>query len=78
VALAGSSGICPETKTSDPDRIACEYGPIAVGAAAVETASLMVFWGLVAYAALTTLPDRRQRVQTRNRWMPPFTRARTR
>src|SRR4051794_23857080 len=30
------------------------------------------------YAALMTLPDRRQRVQTRRRRMPPFTTARTR
>ena len=29
-------------------------------------------------AALTTLPERRQRVQTRRRWIPPFTSARTR
>ena len=33
---------------------------------------------LVAYAAFVTLPDRRQRVQTRRRLMPPFTTARTR
>ena len=31
-----------------------------------------------AYAALTTLPERRQRVQTRKRLTPPFTIARTR
>src|ERR1700730_726172 len=30
------------------------------------------------YAALTTLPERRQRVQTRRRRIPPFTIARTR
>src|SRR5512141_1538873 len=30
------------------------------------------------YAALTTLLDRRQRVQTRRRLIPPFTLARTR
>src|SRR5688572_19351804 len=29
-------------------------------------------------AALTTLPERRQRVQTRRRWTPPLTIARTR
>src|SRR5262249_45981718 len=33
---------------------------------------------LAHYAALTTLPDRRQRVQTRSRLMPPLTIARTR
>src|SRR5688572_21951986 len=37
--LAGSSGIWPETKSSEPARIACEYGPMAAGAADVETAS---------------------------------------
>src|SRR5258708_1522790 len=45
---------------------------MAAGADGVVTA-----WRM-AYAALTTLPERRQRVQTRRRRIPPFTIARTR
>src|SRR5450759_2257898 len=47
---------------------------MAAGAVGVETA-----WRMrAAYAALTTLPERRQRVQTRMRLTPPLTIARTR
>src|SRR3954452_10130107 len=54
--------------------MACEYGPMAAGALSVETA-----WRMgPGYAALTTLPERRQRVQTRRRRTPPLTIARSR
>ena len=46
VAVAGSSGIWPETNSSDPARTAWEYGPIAAGADDVETASRMWSGGL--------------------------------
>src|SRR5215218_5667369 len=36
--VAGSIGTWPETKSSEPARTACEYGPIASGADVVETA----------------------------------------
>jgi hypothetical protein len=55
----------------DPERIACEYGPMARGAP-----SVVIAW-CTPQAAFTTLPDRRQRVQTRSRLIPPFTIART-
>src|SRR6266702_2210835 len=87
--VAGSIGTCPETKSRLPALMACEYGPIAAGSAGVEMACriwirvMRVVRGekpacSAAYAALTTLPERRQRVQTRKRLTPPFTIARTR
>src|SRR5687768_5228489 len=46
---------------------------MAAGAEGVEMACR-----IADQAALMTLPERRQRVHTRSRWMPPFTKARTR
>ena len=70
--VAGSSGIWPETNSREPARIAWEYGPIAGGA---DGGRDRLPHG--AQAALTTLLERRQRVQTRRRRMPPLTSART-
>src|SRR5215471_15721514 len=61
-----------------PALMACEYGPMAAGAFGVEMASRRFSHMPGTYAALVTLPDRRQRVQTRSRLMPPLTIARTR
>jgi hypothetical protein len=36
--VAGSSGICPDVYSRFPTFTACEYGPIAAGAASVEIA----------------------------------------
>src|SRR5450759_223947 len=36
--VVGSTGICPETNRKSPARMAWEYGPMAAGAAWVETA----------------------------------------
>ena len=30
--VAGSMGVCPEKYTVPPQRTACEYGPMALGA----------------------------------------------
>jgi hypothetical protein len=75
--VAGSSGTCPETKSRLPARTAGEYGPIAFGAFGLETA---VGIGLLArrgHAAFVTRPERRHRVQTRIRLMPPLMSALT-
>jgi exodeoxyribonuclease III len=40
--VRGSSGICPEQKTSPPATMACEYGPIAAGAASVAMTLLSI------------------------------------
>ncbi len=50
--VAGSSGICPETKRSEPALIAWEYGPMALGAASDETACRMLGDGLAGPAGL--------------------------
>ncbi len=70
--VAGSSGICPEMNRRLPARMAGEYGPIAGGAVGEVIASLAAI-----YAALTTFCDRMHRVQTRSRFTPPLTIART-
>ena len=58
--------------SSCPARIAGEYGPMAAGAPVAVTASR-----IAVYAALMTLPLRRQRVQTRIFFVPPPIEART-
>src|SRR5512134_2938323 len=40
--VLGSRPICPEVNTTRPVLTACEYGPIAAGAAGVETISLFM------------------------------------
>ncbi len=67
--VAGSSGTWPETNSSWPARSAAEYGPIGFGRERAGDRLLQ--------AALVTLPERRQRVQTRIRLMPPLIIART-
>ena len=72
--VAGSMGTWPEMNSSCPARSAGEYGPMAFGASAARDGGFTI--GRV-HAALTTLFDRRQRVQTRIRLMPPLIIART-
>ena len=59
------------TRTADcPARTAGEYGPIAFGALGARNCALL--HAAMLTPALTTLPERRQRVQTRIRLMPPL------
>ena len=57
--------------------MACEYGPIAAAASVVRIGSASVPTDSGHYAALVTLLERIQRVQTLMRLTPPLTRART-
>ena len=73
--VAGSSGTWPDTNSSWPARTAGEYGPIAFGASGLEIALFIraIELARAAYAALIDLAcERRQRVQTRIRLMPPL------
>ena len=70
-------GIWPETKRRWPERMACEYGPIAAAASDVRIDSVSVPTASWRQAALVTLSERIQRVQTLIRFTLPLTRART-
>src|SRR4051812_3197167 len=74
--VAGSIGTWPDTNSMLPAAIAGEYGPMAFGAFGLEIAVGISYFlaGMAAgaYAALMTLPERKHRVQTRIRLMPPL------